>query len=208
MFKPNETSKAWIFLAASAAIGVAAGGPAAAQASPAPLMENLQSFAQAGPLGKRNKRVSPSGERAQAFKDGQAGRIAQRTAVYERAANVDASEIQARLDAGEESVLNALAEADSDAIANAANQIGAAAGEALGKAPGKFLSQEQTDKLVSAAAHAATISAEEVDELVKAGSLAIESYEGLSAEEIAANLNEIGSKALELQDADIMAKRP
>ncbi|MEO1730189.1 MAG: hypothetical protein AAFR64_05580 [Pseudomonadota bacterium] len=209
MFKSSHTTKPWIVFAASIAIVAATGAPAAAaEASTDTQIGSLQSFAQAGPLGKRKKRVSPSGERAEAFKQGQTGRVEQRTAVYERAATVEASEVQARLDAGEEAVLNALAEADTAAIADAANQIGAAAGEALANAPGTNLPQEQMDTLVSAAAYAATISAEEVDQLVTAGSLAIKSYEGLDAEQIAANLNEIGNKALELQDAEKMAKRP
>jgi len=209
MFTSSQTTKPWIIFAAGIAMVAATGAPVAAvETSTGTQFGGLQSFAQAGPFGKRAKRSKPAGERAQAFKDGQAGRVEQRTAVYERAATVEASEVQARLDAGEEAVLNALAEADTAAIADAANQIGAAAGEALAQAPGTYVPQEQMDTLVSAAAYAATISAEEVDQMIKAGSLAIKSYEGLDAEQIAANLNEIGNKALELQDAEKMAKRP
>lgn len=209
MFTSSHASKPWIVFAASVAMVAAAGAPAAAvETSTGTQVASLQSFAQAGPFGKRAKRSRPTGERAQAFKQGQAGRVEQRTAIYERAATVEASDVQARLDAGEEAVLNALAEADTGAIADAANQIGVAAGEALAQAPGTYIPQEQMDSLVAAAAYAAAITPQEVDQLIKAGSLAIDSYEGLDAEQIAANLNQIGNKALELQDADKMAKRP
>ncbi|MEO0872898.1 MAG: hypothetical protein AAFY19_13195, partial [Pseudomonadota bacterium] len=113
-----------------------------------------------------------------------------------------------RLDAGEEAILNALAEADSAAIAQAANEIGAAAGNALAQAPGQYLNAEQMDTLVAAAARAAEIDQGEVDQLIKTGSLAIQSYEGLDADAIAANLNQIGNKALELQAASPLVKRP
>ncbi|MEO0589964.1 MAG: hypothetical protein AAFZ11_05310, partial [Pseudomonadota bacterium] len=89
-----------------------------------------------------------------------------------------------------------------------ANQIGAAAGDALAQAPGEYLSSDQMDTLVATAARAAEIGEDEVDQLLKTGSLAIQSYEGLDADAIAANLNEIGNKALELQAASPLAQRP
>jgi len=192
---------------------LAAGGASAAPtiASGTNAFEDAGSFAQSKPRERRSqrtKRVSPTGERAQAFNEGQPERVAQRTAIYERAASVEASEIQARLDAGEEAVLSALAEADTAAIAQAANEIGVAAGNALEQAPGEYLNSDRIDTLVAAAARAAEISEDEVDELVKAGSLAIKSYEGLDAEAIAAELNEIGNKALEMQAASPLAQRP
>ena len=209
MFKPHISIKPMILLAASAGMVAASGASAAPTTSAGPsAFEDVRSFAQPKRGERRTKRVSPTGERAQAFQQGQGERTAQRTEIYERAATVEASEIQARLAAGEEAILNALAEADTAAIAQTANQIGAAAGEALAQAPGEYLNADQMDTLVAAAARAAEISEDEVDQLLKAGSLAIQSYEGLDADAIAANLNEIGNKALELQAASPLAQRP
>ncbi|MEL6486412.1 MAG: hypothetical protein AAFQ13_04615 [Pseudomonadota bacterium] len=201
-----------ILLAATASV-LAANSVSAAPIAPAgpSAFEDIRAFAEGGSSQsrpKRARRVSPTGERAQAFQKGQGERAAQRTAVYERAATLDASDVQARLDAGEEAILNALAEAETAAIAQAANQIGVAAGDALAQAPGQYLNAEQMDTLVAAAARAAEIDEGEVDQLLKAGSLAIQSYEGLDADAIAANLNQIGNKALELQAASPVAKRP
>lgn len=126
-------------------------------------------------------------------------RVARRTSAFEAAATVEASDVQARLDSGQEAVLNALANADTAAITQTANAIGAAADTALKQAPGTYASQEQIDTLVAAAARASTITEDEVAQLLNAGSLAIKSYEGLDAEAIATNLNTIGSTALDLQ---------
>lgn len=207
MFIHSANLKPLILLAAGTSL-VSATNVSAAPIHPRgpALIEISQSLTMAGPRERRAKRGG--GERTEAFKAGQSTRIEQRTEVFESAANIDASDIQARLDAGEEAVLRALAEADTAAISQAASQIGAAAGDALEQAPGTYLSKDQTDTLVAAAARAATITEDEVDQLLTMGSLAIESYEGLDAEAIAANVNAIGDKALDLQAANKMAKRP
>ncbi|MEM1196079.1 MAG: hypothetical protein AAGH57_08250 [Pseudomonadota bacterium] len=170
-------------------------------------VHHASSFADAGPGGKRLKR-SKRGERVQALKQSQPERVEKRTTLYEKAASVEASDIQARLDTSEEAILTALANADTAAIADTANQIGLAAGKALEQAPGAYLSDGQAETLVAAAARAAEISEDEVSELITTGSLAIESYDGLDADAIAAQLNAIGNKALEFQAASAMAKRP
>lgn len=146
-------------------------------------------------------------DKATQIKSGYDQRVDVRTDIFEHAATVDVSDVEARLSTAEENILVALAEADPAGIAQTVNQIGEAALTGLDQAQGKVLTQDQLDTLVSAAAHAATITEEEIEKLLKQGSLAIQAYEGLDAEQITASINQIGNAALGIQ-ADIQARRP
>ncbi|MEO0591656.1 MAG: hypothetical protein AAFZ11_14015, partial [Pseudomonadota bacterium] len=99
MFKPHPSIKPMILLAASAGIMSASNVAAAPVTHTGPsLLQDARSFAQPKPgerRTQRTKRVSPTGERAQTLQQGQGERTAQRTEIYERAATVEASEIQA-----------------------------------------------------------------------------------------------------------------
>lgn len=115
----------------------------------------------------------------------------------EMLATLDAADVQARLDAREEDILSALAQADPDAIAARLNAAGAEAAQRLENAPGELLTPAQLDQLVAAADYAETINVEQVGELLDAGALRVEGFfETRDAQQITQNLNEIGGKAL------------
>ena len=154
-----------------------------------------------------NEHRSAAQERARDLKSIVDERVAARTEIFERAATVEVSEVEARLSTAQQNILMALAEADSAAIAQTANQVGEAALNGLEQAPGQVLSEDQLDTLVVAAAHAATITAQDVDKLLRQGALAIQAYEGLDAEEITASINAIGAAALDIQ-SEVQSRRP
>ena len=107
--------------------------------------------------------------------------------------------VQARLDDREEIMLTRLAEADPEAISDIVSQAGAAAGERLENAPGAYLSQDQIDQLIAAAALAEGVTPQQVELLLAAGALQVEDFfDTRDAEYIAETFNAIGEKALEL----------
>ncbi|MEO0871828.1 MAG: hypothetical protein AAFY19_07690, partial [Pseudomonadota bacterium] len=113
MFNIDLSKTPMILLAASAG-ALAANTVSAAPITPAgpSAFEEASAFVEGGSgqrRPQRAKRVPLTGERATALQQGRGERAAQRTEIYERAATVDASDVQARLDAGEEAILEALA---------------------------------------------------------------------------------------------------
>lgn len=131
-----------------------------------------------------------------------ADRIARRTAAFENLAGVTDAQVQERLNTREEQILGALADADPETAAARINEAGAQASDRLANYEGDRLSQQQLDRLVEAAAYAETATPAEVQFMLTSGALRVEAFfDELDPAAISEELNAIGEKALEAQEA-------
>ena len=146
------------------------------------------------------ERRAAAEQRLQALQQNRADRVMRRTDVFERAATASPEQVAERLSVAEMNVLEAWSEIDPAGVAAAANDIGDAALKKAANAKGVVLTEDQIDAIVAAAARAATISEDEVSEMLAAGTVKIEDlFDTTDPEKIAATLNGIGQDALDLQ---------
>ncbi|MEO1310333.1 MAG: hypothetical protein AAFV51_05105 [Pseudomonadota bacterium] len=146
------------------------------------------------------ERRAAAEQRLEALQQTRIERLARRTDAFERAATVNADQVSARLSEAEMNILEVWAQIDPAGVADVANTIGDAALKAVVNADGDRLSEDQIDDLTVRAARAATISEEEVADLLANGAVKIEElFDSTDPEEIASTLNEIGQAALDVQ---------
>lgn len=129
-----------------------------------------------------------------------AERVGRRAEVFTRMSEVTPEMIQDRLDEAEAVILEELAEADAELIAATISRAGFNAGAALTTREFYYVDDEQIDTLVAAAGRAATITPEDIAQLLEMTSIqASEAFDSIDVEEIASSLNEIGEKALSVE---------
>jgi len=140
-------------------------------------------------------------QRLQSLESGASERMAQRTEILEKMATTTPEMIEARLSDAEEAILGRLFDADPDWIEDQLNKIGERAETVLSNRDLLRLTEEQQSELLVAAGRAATITDEEVEELLVDGALKVDDYfDNTDPENIASTLNEIGAEALDLQE--------
>jgi len=181
----KETHRSAIVLAMTAcAVAAFAATPAAAQTR----------------AERAAERRAAAEQRLEALQQSRVERLARRTDAFERAAAASPEQVSERLSAAETTILEAWAEIDPEGVADAANKIGDKTLKAVVNADGDRLTEDQIDQLIVSAARAATISEEEVAELLAGGAVRIEEvFASQDPAEIAATLNEIGQAALDVQ---------
>ncbi|MBR9825276.1 MAG: hypothetical protein GYB36_05655 [Alphaproteobacteria bacterium] len=186
---------------AGLSLALLTGGAASAQGAEThreTVQQRLQDIDSAAFQDRRDNARTERGHRDDRMAQRDMRRDTARTEVGTHLSDIDAADVQARLDGAEERMLNALASADPQTIADITNQAGAQASSRLQNAPGEYLNEDQIDQLVAAAAYAAAITPAQVEALLNAGSLTLDdAFDQLSADQIANQFNQIGEKVLE-----------